>query len=176
MVDFRRFRTCWSIIFFTTVTHCVQKKKEDMQPAVTLHTAAKRATNKNAPEWGETVEPPRAPSGAAPAGVSVLGVLPSPSGQPNAAEDHRRLERRNKALKAADRMTRRDVIHDAHSESLLNRANRIEGDAAGHRSGGGGGGGGGGGAHPISPQGAALARPFGLTSDKRLLFFVVIAR
>ena len=147
-----------------------------MQPAVTLHTAAKRATNKNAPEWGETVEPPRAPSGAAPAGVSVLGVLPSPSGQPNAAEDHRRLERRNKALKAADRMTRRDVIHDAHSESLLNRANRIEGDAAGHRSGGGGGGGGGGGAHPISPQGAALARPFGLTSDKRLLFFVVIAR
>ena len=68
---------------------------------------------------------------------------------------HRRLERRNKALKAADRMTRRDVIHDAHSESLLNRANRIEGDAAGHRSGGGGGGGGGGGAHPISPQGAA---------------------
>ena len=87
--------------------------------------------------------------------LRMMGVLPSPSGQPNAAEDHRRLERRNKALKAADRMTRRDVIHDAHSESLLNRANRIEGDAAGHRSGGGGGGGGGGGAHPISPQGAA---------------------
>ena len=63
-------------------------------------------------------------------------------------------ERRNKALKAADRMTRRDVIHDAHSESLLNRANRIEGGAAGHRSGGGGGGGGGA-HHHVSPQGTA---------------------